>query len=91
MNRGHTGRPAQCASGRKLGRWQAHRLCGGAGHALLRSEEKHGNSDTPQNLNALTNMMLQDMNQELENQIRTQPGQLAGHPAGTGQRGRPAA
>ncbi|ATU72124.1 hypothetical protein SXCC_04025 [Gluconacetobacter sp. SXCC-1] len=37
-------------------------------------KKKHGNSDTPQNLNALTNMMLQDMNQELENQIRTNLG-----------------
>ncbi|MCE2564868.1 hypothetical protein [Komagataeibacter sp. FNDCF1] len=37
-------------------------------------KRKHGNSDTPQNLNALTNMMLQDMNQELENQIRANLG-----------------
>lgn len=37
-------------------------------------KKKHGNSDTPQNLNTLTNLMLQDMNQELESQIRTNLG-----------------
>ncbi|GAB6966956.1 hypothetical protein JCM25156A_09930 [Komagataeibacter kakiaceti JCM 25156] len=35
---------------------------------------RHGNSDTPENLNTLTDMMLQDMSQELENQIRTHLG-----------------
>ncbi|MCE2575328.1 hypothetical protein [Komagataeibacter sp. FNDCR2] len=35
---------------------------------------RHGNSDTPENLNTLTDMMLQDMSQELENQIRSHLG-----------------
>ncbi|RFD21279.1 hypothetical protein DY926_01930 [Komagataeibacter melaceti] len=35
---------------------------------------RHGNSDTPENLNALTDMMLQDMSRELENQIRNNLG-----------------
>ncbi|MGS0648198.1 hypothetical protein ACU81Q_11255 [Komagataeibacter melomenusus] len=37
-------------------------------------KKKHGNSDTPENLNTLTNLMLQDMNQELASQIRTNLG-----------------
>ena len=37
-------------------------------------KRKHGNSDTPENLNTLTNMMLVDMSKELESQIRNNLG-----------------
>ncbi|GBQ54729.1 hypothetical protein [Komagataeibacter swingsii] len=37
-------------------------------------KRKHGNSDTPENLNTLTNMMLVDMSRELESQIRNNLG-----------------
>ncbi|AXY22360.1 MULTISPECIES: hypothetical protein [Komagataeibacter] len=62
---------------------------------------KSGNTDTPENLNALTDMMLQDMSVELENQIRNNlgnwlvtppvPGSVAAQPLDGAETAAPAA